>query len=50
MAWEVEEMVGAERDCSGVVSEEPFRHVRQSWHCSQVEKEPDERCDGLAHG
>ena len=45
----VEDMENVGRGPSGVVAEEPFQHVNQSWDCSQVEKE-QERCDGLAHG
>ena len=29
---------------------ELFQFVSESWYCSQVENEPEERCDGLAHG
>ena len=45
----VEDMENVGRGPSGVVAEELFQHVNQSWDCSQVEKE-QERCDGLAHG
>ena len=30
--------------------EETRRHMGQSWDCSQMEDESEERCDGLARG
>ena len=47
---EVEEMCGVERSSNGVLAGKPFQHVSRSWDCWQVKNEPEERCDGLAHG
>ena len=38
----VEETCGVERGRSGV-AEETFHHAGQSWDCSQVQNEPEER-------
>ena len=43
LAGEVEEVGDVERGSSGVLAEEPFQHVKESWDCSQVENEPEER-------
>ena len=42
-AGEGEEVGDVERGSSSVLAEEPFQHVKQSWDCSQVENEPEER-------
>ena len=43
LAGKVEETCGEERSSSGGVAEEPCQHAGQSWDCSQVENELEER-------
>ena len=38
---------GVERSSGAVLAEECLQHGKQSWDCSQLENEPQERCDGL---
>ena len=35
---------------SDASAREPLQRVHHRWDCSQVENEPEDRCDGLAHG
>ena len=39
----MEEIGDVERSKSSILVGEPYQHVNQSWDCSQVENEPEER-------
>ena len=36
-------MGDVDRSSCGVLAGEPFQHVNQSWDCSELENEPEER-------